>query len=252
MTGRDLEFTISSRPPSKIHTCSVPYSGNALFALQVRHLCRFPVRNSPLVPARIFVRSKNRTPRQPRRWPASHWKAVCSAGAIGLGTYPDYERLMAYFIKPIEEERCVLLSYDGEMPPRDIAAARYEAHGVLNARRWSRMMVDLTRLRFVPTSAQLFDFAKGFAGQVPPDARVAVLVRPEQVRDASLVEKVARKVGVFLSWFVDPEKAALWMKRSQVFRRKLARNPLVEDSNASTSIRLSRRAEDSKLIGSSF
>ena len=113
-------------------------------------------------------------------------------------------------------------------------------------------MVDLTRLRFVPTSAQLFDFAKGFAGQVPPDARVAVLVRPEQVRDASLVEKVARKVGVFLSWFVDPEKAALWMKRSQVFRRKLARNPLVEDSNASTSIRLSRQAEDSKLIGSSF
>ena len=159
---------------------------------------------------------------------------------------------MPYFIKPIEEERCVWLSYDGEMPPRDIAAARYEAHGVLNARRWSRMMVDLTRLRFVPTSAQLFDFAKGFAGQVPPDARVAVLVRPEQVRDASLVEKVARKVGVFLSWFVDSEKAALWMKRSQVFRRKLARNPLVEDSNASTSIRLSRQAEDSKLIGSSF
>ncbi|HEY5909511.1 MAG TPA: hypothetical protein VJA21_02785 [Verrucomicrobiae bacterium] len=168
-------------------------------------------------------------------------------GAIGLGTYPDYERLMAYFIKPLEEERCVLLSYDGEMPPRDIAAARYEAHGVLNARRWSRMMVDLTRLRFVPTSAQLFDFAKGFAGQVPPDARVALVVHPEQVRDANLVEKVARKDGVFLSYFVDPGKAALWMQRSQPLRRNLARGPLVEESNASKPIRLSTQAQDPEL-----
>ncbi len=151
---------------------------------------------------------------------------------------------MAYFIEPSEEERCVSLSYEGEIPPWEIAAARYEAHGVLKARRWSRMMVDFTRLRSVPTPPQLFDFAKGFAGQLPADARVAVLVRPEQVRDASLIEKVARKVGVFLSYFVDPERAALWIQRSQVFRRKLARNPLVEESNASISIRLSAQAAD--------
>ncbi len=132
---------------------------------------------------------------------------------------------MAYFIKPIEEERCVSLSYEGEIPPREIAAARYEAHGVLNARRWSRMMVDFTRLRSVPTSPQLFDFAKGFAGQVPPDARVALVVRPEQVREANLVEKVARKDGVFLSYFIDPGKAALWMQRSQPLRRRLRPAP---------------------------
>lgn len=150
---------------------------------------------------------------------------------------------MAYFIKPIEEERCVWLSYDGEMPPRDIAAARYEAQGVLKARRWSRMMVDLTRLRVVPTTTQVFDFAKGFAGQLRPDARVGVLVRPEQVRDANLVEKVARKVGVFLSYFVDPEKAALWMQRSQVFRRRLAPEPRFQESNASKPIRLSTQAD---------
>ncbi len=154
---------------------------------------------------------------------------------------------MAYFIKPIEEERCVSLSYEGEMPPREIAAARYEAHGVLNARRWSRLMVDLTRLRSVPTAPELFDFAKGFASQIPPHARVALLVRPEQVRDANLVEKVARKDGVFLSYFVDPGKAALWMQRSQPSRRKLAREPLIDESNGSKPIRLSTRAQDPKL-----
>ena len=156
---------------------------------------------------------------------------------------------MAYFIQPIEEERCVSLSYEGEIPPREIAA-RCEAHGMLNARRWSRIMVDLTRLRSVPTSRQLFDFAKGFASQIPSDARVALVVRPEQVRDANLVEKVARKDGVFLSFFVDPGKAALWMQRSQPFRRKLAREPLVEESNASKPIRLSTQAEVPDLGGS--
>jgi hypothetical protein len=154
---------------------------------------------------------------------------------------------MAYFIKPIEEERCVSLSYEGELPPREIAAARYEAHGLLNARRWSRIMVDLTQLRSVPTSPQLFDFAKGFAGQIPPDARVALVVRPEQVRQANLVEKVARRDGMFLSYFVDPGKAALWMQRSQAVRRKLGPEHRFQEGRASkpspaVSTRAQRRA----------
>ena len=132
---------------------------------------------------------------------------------------------MAYCIKPIEEEGCLSLSYEGEIPPREIAAARYEAYGLLNARRWSRIMVNLTQLRSVPTAPQLFDFAKGFTGQIPPSARVALVVRPEQVRHANLVEKLARKDGVFLSYFVDPGKAVRWMQRSQPFRRKLGQEP---------------------------
>ena len=155
---------------------------------------------------------------------------------------------MAYFIKPIEAERCVSLSYEGELPPREIAAARYEAHGVLNARRWSRITVDLTRLRSVPTAPQLFDFAKGFAGQIPPDARVALVVRPEQVRQANFVEKVARRDGVFLSYFIDPGKAALWMQRAQAFRRRLGPEPRVQTSQAcKADPTISTRAQDREL-----
>ena len=132
---------------------------------------------------------------------------------------------MAYSIKAIEEERCVSLSYEGQLPPREIAAARYKAHGLLNARHWSRIIMDVTQLRIAPTVLQLFDFAKGFAGQIPHNARVALVVRPEQVRHAKVVEEIARKSGVFLSYFIDPGKAALWMQHSQVFRRKLASEP---------------------------
>ena len=155
---------------------------------------------------------------------------------------------MAYVIKPVEEERCVTLSYEGEIPPRDIAAARYQAHGVLQARRWNRMMVDLTQLRSVPTAPQLFDFAKGFAGQIPADGRVALVVRPEQVKGANLVEKVARKGGVFLSCFVDPGKAALWMQRSQAFRRKLGPEPRFQKGQVCKSCpTISARAQGPEL-----
>ena len=155
---------------------------------------------------------------------------------------------MAYFIKPIEAERCVSLSYEGDLPPLEIAAARSEAHGLLNARRWSRITVDLNRLRSVPTAPQLFDFAKGFAGQIPPDARVALVVRPEQVRQANFVEKVARRDGVFLSYFIDPGKAALWMQRSQAFRRRLGPEPRVQTSQACKAYPIiSTRAQERKL-----
>ena len=159
---------------------------------------------------------------------------------------------MTCSIQPIEEERCVCLSYEGEISPREIAAARYEAQALLNARGWSRVVVDLTRLQSIPTSPHLFDFAKGFAGPLPPDARIALVVCPEQVRNAKVIEKVARKSGVFLSYFIDPRKAALWMQRSQAFRQKLAREPLVEESNASESIRLSTQAQDFELRRSHY
>src|SRR5262245_47413013 len=155
---------------------------------------------------------------------------------------------MAYFIKPIEEERCMTLSYEGEIPPREIAAALYEAHGLLNARRWNRIMVDLTQLRSVPTAPQLFDFAKEFAGQISTNARVALVVRPEQVRQANFVEKVARKDGVFLSYFLDTGKAALWMQRSQALRRRLGPEPGFQKSQVcKPHPTMSTRAQDHVL-----
>ena len=109
-------------------------------------------------------------------------------------------------------------------------------------------MVDLTELRSVPTARQLFDFAKGFAGQMPPDARVALVVRPEQVRHANLIEKVARKDGVFLSYFVDPGKATLWMQRSQSLRRRLEPEPGVQKSQlCKPHPTISTRTQDSVL-----
>jgi hypothetical protein len=52
---------------------------------------------------------------------------------------------------------------------------------------------------------------------------VALVVRPEQERHARLVQEVARRGRVFLTYFLDAGKAALWVKQSpgrQINRQK--------------------------------
>ena len=121
---------------------------------------------------------------------------------------------MSYFINPVEEDRCVFVSYEGEMPARELSAAGYEAHGVLNSRHWRRIVVDVTALRSVPSGTELFDFANGISTGVPADTRVALVVLPEQKRQARRIEYAARKRGVSLSSFLDPERATVWVKNT--------------------------------------
>ena len=121
---------------------------------------------------------------------------------------------MSYFINPVGEDRCVFLSYEGEMPAVELSAARYEADAVLDQHRWHRLVVDVTQLQSVSTVPELFDFASGLSSNVCRTRRVALVVRPEQEPHARLVQKVARRGRVFLTYFLNPDKAALWVKQS--------------------------------------
>ena len=126
---------------------------------------------------------------------------------------------MSYFINPVEEEQCVFLTYEGEMPPAEAVAVRYEATGALAARHWNRIVVDVTELRSIPTALDLFKFAESLSSDLPQSARVALVVRLEQARHAKLVETVARNDGVFLTFFFDVEKAAAWVKGVKPYER---------------------------------
>ena len=130
---------------------------------------------------------------------------------------------MSYFINPIGEDQCVFLSYEGKMPAMELSAARYEADALLDQHRWHRLVVDVTQLESVPTALELFDFASALSSNTSGARRVALVVRPEQERHARLVQEVARRGRVFLTYFLDPNKAALWVKRSPV-RQIMGRN----------------------------
>lgn len=119
---------------------------------------------------------------------------------------------MSYFINPVADARCVFVSYAGVMPSAELSAARREANGVLDQQHWKRIVVDLAQLQSLPTPAQLFDHTKAIASEVPREVRVALLVRPDQVQAARLVERIARNDGVFLAYFLDPDKARAWVR----------------------------------------
>jgi len=121
---------------------------------------------------------------------------------------------MPYLLNPVKEDQCLFLTYEGEMPPIEVVAVRYEATKLLAARRWNRMVVDITELRSV-TAMELFVFAKGLASDLPEHARVALVVRPGQAGQAKLVEKVARSDGVLLTLFCDAGKAMAWVKKGR-------------------------------------
>ena len=121
---------------------------------------------------------------------------------------------MSYFINPVKEDQCVFVAYEGEMTRGDIMAARYEANELLSMKRWNRMVVNIAGLRFTPMTLELIDLASDLSSDLPPNTRIALVVRSDQVKDAKLVARVAQIEGVRLTFFLDPDKATLWVRQS--------------------------------------
>ena len=72
---------------------------------------------------------------------------------------------MPFLINPVQDDRCVFVSYTGEMPSVELSAARREANGVLGHQHWNRILIDVTQLQSIPTPAQLFGWALIFDTQ---------------------------------------------------------------------------------------
>ena len=50
---------------------------------------------------------------------------------------------MSCLINPVKKDQCVFVTYQGEMAPVEIMAARYEASELLSVKRWNRMVVNI-------------------------------------------------------------------------------------------------------------
>jgi hypothetical protein len=94
----------------------------------------------------------------------------------------------------------------------EIMSARYEANALLAAKRWNRIVVDITGLLSRFAARELFEFARSLSSDIPESVRVALVARPDQAKHARLIENVARNDGLFLSFFLDVEAATIWAK----------------------------------------
>jgi len=130
---------------------------------------------------------------------------------------------MSYLINPVDEDQYVFLRYEGTMPPIEIVAVRYGATGLLSALHWDRLLMDITELRTIPPDLELFRLFSGLSPDLSPNARVALVIREEQAKQARLVQDIARKEGVFLACFSDVEQASTWMKGIRPHERSQTR-----------------------------
>jgi hypothetical protein len=101
----------------------------------------------------------------------------------------------------------------------EIMSARYEANALLAEKRWNRIVVDITGLRSRFAAQELFEFAKGLSADLPESVRIALVARPDQAKQAKLIEGIARNDGLFLSFFLDVEVATTWAKGMNLLGR---------------------------------
>ena len=117
---------------------------------------------------------------------------------------------MPYFINPVETAECLLLRHEGNLSVVEALAACQEVGGWLAARRWNRLVVDLTSVQSVPKPMYLLALGQQLIQSLPAGARLALVVRPHQALHAGMVERVARRSGTFLAIFEQAEAAQAW------------------------------------------
>ena len=119
---------------------------------------------------------------------------------------------MSCVINPITEDQCVFVTYEGEMAAIEMMAARCEAIELVAKKRWNRMVVDITRLQCQLSKMELIDLASDLLSDLPTSARIALVIRQDQITAGKLIERVARIEGAFLSCFSDAEQATTFVK----------------------------------------
>jgi len=102
------------------------------------------------------------------------------------------------------------------MSPFETAAARREVAELLAAKRWNRIIVDVTALQSVPKAVELFESGGALPQTAPRSPWIALVVRPDQSNHARRIEKMAQDDGVFLTSFIDPEEAHAWVLGEQL------------------------------------
>ncbi len=119
---------------------------------------------------------------------------------------------MTYILNPVEDERWVFISCEGEMQFAELLDLHGEITRILAKHSLRRVLIDVTCANYVSTTVELFMFAHCAASSLPRGTRMALVVRPGQASHANVLEEFMRSGGVLLTNFFDPNKAEAWVK----------------------------------------
>ncbi len=127
---------------------------------------------------------------------------------------------MTNLLNPIEPDRCLSLKCEGEMRVADLNELHQQIKAVLKAHSLRRVLLDVTAAQYVSTRLGLFYFAAEAFSELPRDAQISLLVRPNQVKYAKALDMMARGAGTSLKFFLDPQKAEVWAKDGRYLKNE--------------------------------
>jgi hypothetical protein len=115
---------------------------------------------------------------------------------------------------PVREDECVFITYKGEASVNEMMSTRYVANRYLTLKHWNRIVVGITEWRSRPTFLELSSLASNLSSELPSNTRVALVVRPNQVEQAKIIERLARNEGVSVAYFFEEREAKNWVQGS--------------------------------------
>jgi hypothetical protein len=116
-------------------------------------------------------------------------------------------------IKPFEQEQCVFLRYAGQVSIQDASKALEHAGQLLDARGWTRLIVDATKVTSRLPTMDLYQCANQSLQRLPKGVRIALVVGAAHATDGEFMEDVARNRGLPLTVFVGACDARAWLEK---------------------------------------
>lgn len=118
---------------------------------------------------------------------------------------------MPYKIHFQKDSNCVILVLTGELNLEQARIARNELRDALTAHQCNRILIDETRVEKKLSVIDQHQFTTEYGSELPPDVRIAVVVRREQISEARFVENVAFNRGIHLRIFPNQKNAINWL-----------------------------------------
>lgn len=118
---------------------------------------------------------------------------------------------MEHTIEFEKDAKYVSVVLTGEVTKNELEAARNEANLVLTANGCDRLLVDTTRSKPSLSIVERFEFASEHPSSFPPNIRIALFGRPDELMNHQFTENVARNRGVDMNVFLDGDRALNWL-----------------------------------------
>ena len=118
---------------------------------------------------------------------------------------------MAHTIEFMKDDKYVNVELTGKITKNDLESARNKANLKLTANSCNGILVDATRSDPKLSVLEFFEFEIDHRSRLPQGIRIALAIRPDQLKNLQFAENVAQNRGVNMNLFLDRAQALHWL-----------------------------------------